>query len=466
MGEEFINYTTLITVALNTLAGRFITIKIYENKYEEANKYFSSVFLSNCVLAVLLGFVFSIIILVFTKFADIPKNIFWDVILLFVCLFLNCIINTVFSVFKIATFATNKLYLDSMRQIEARVIKVFLIVLLFSVWIPRVYYVGIATLISELYIVIFNIYYVKKFLPDIHIKKQSFDLKYVWELICSGIWNTFNRLGQILLGGIDLLISNVWINSVSMGILSVSKLIPNAIHVVVGSLVSVFLPDFTILYAQKKNDELVSFVKQSMKIMGIFSDLPVVVLIICGESFYKLWQPSLDAKQLHILSVLACFSLIFCGGLNCIYNIFTVLNKLKWNAVSVIVIGIVNTVCIYFVLRLTNFGIYAVAGVSSLLGIIRSLLFVIPYGAICLRQKWYCFYKEVILSIVFTIVCCLIGIVVKKMIIVENWLNWSVFALIIIIESSIVAWWVMFSKKERIELYGIIKQIMQEKGLF
>ena len=41
LSNEFIGYAQIITVALNSMASRFITIRIHENDYENANKYFN-----------------------------------------------------------------------------------------------------------------------------------------------------------------------------------------------------------------------------------------------------------------------------------------------------------------------------------------------------------------------------------------------------------------------------------------
>lgn len=42
--NTIISYTELVTVALNALAGRFITIEYVRGRIDNANKYFSSVF--------------------------------------------------------------------------------------------------------------------------------------------------------------------------------------------------------------------------------------------------------------------------------------------------------------------------------------------------------------------------------------------------------------------------------------
>ena len=50
LADNFVNYASLITIALNSMASRFITIKIYENKMDEANVYFNSVLIGNTIL--------------------------------------------------------------------------------------------------------------------------------------------------------------------------------------------------------------------------------------------------------------------------------------------------------------------------------------------------------------------------------------------------------------------------------
>lgn len=40
LGNNVINYITILTVALNSVAGRFITIEYHQGKKKEANEYF------------------------------------------------------------------------------------------------------------------------------------------------------------------------------------------------------------------------------------------------------------------------------------------------------------------------------------------------------------------------------------------------------------------------------------------
>ena len=458
LANNFISYAGLISISLNSMAGRFITIKIHENDIDGANRYYTSVFFANFFITAVMGVVFVTATVFLEHIINIPENIFWDVKILFALLFLNCMLGTLGSVFGVSTFATNKLYISSMRAIESNLLKVAIILPAFILFVPRVSYLGISTLACGLYAFGFNVYYMKKLLPDLSIRRAFFDIKAVIEIMMSGIWNLINRVGTLLLDGLDLLITNLLINPVSMGILSLAKSIPGMITGIIGSTVGIFSPNFTILYSQKKDAELLASVKQSMKIMGVMANLPIIILIVCGDLFFALWQPTQDATQLHILSILTCACLIFSGGINCIYNIFTVVNKLKFNSLVVISSGILSTITVFILLKTTNLGIFAVAGTSTVISIIRNFAFTAPYGAICLKQKWYALYPEILKAAVYAIIGACIGYAIRQVVFIDGWIGLVILALITLIASLLVGFFIILNREDRRVVMSKIKR--------
>lgn len=456
LANNFISYASLITVALNALAGRFISISIFEKDYDGANKYYSSVFFANCILSGFMLIVALVVWIYLEHIIKIPENIFWDVKILFAALFINCIINTVTSVFSVATFATNKLYLGSIRNIESSVVRAIILVLLFVFCSPKVSYLGITSLIVGIYCAGYNYYYTRRLTPYLNIRKKHFDCRAVFELVSSGIWNLVTRLGQILTDGLDLLITNIFIDATAMGVLSLAKTVPGAITGIVGTMVGSFSPNFTQLYAEKKFDELKSAVKQSMKIMGVICNLPIIVLIVCGERFFTLWQPSQDPKQLQVLSILTCAGLIVNGGINCIYDIFTIVNKLKFNSLVLLVSSIISIIITFLCLKYTNLGIYAVAGVSTVIMVIKNIVLIVPYAAKCIRLKWYAFYPDVIRPVIFVAISCGIGIFLVDRITIQGWTGLIISATISIVISVFIGWFVIFRKSERSAIIRLV----------
>lgn len=48
IANKFVSAAQIVVSALNTMASRFITIRIHRNEQQEAEEYFSSVFLPMC----------------------------------------------------------------------------------------------------------------------------------------------------------------------------------------------------------------------------------------------------------------------------------------------------------------------------------------------------------------------------------------------------------------------------------
>lgn len=449
LANNFISYAGLITIALNSLAGRFITVRIYRNDMEGANRYYTSVFFANVALTAFMTIVSVLTVVYLDKLIEIPADIIADVKLLFAAMFINCLISVSTSVFTVATFATNKLYLDSLRGIEANFLRMAVIVVLFVLFEPRVSFLGIASLAMGIYSVFFRVYYANKLLPELKFRRKYFDFRAIVELVASGIWNLINRVGQLLLDGLDLLISNLFISARAMGVLSLSKTVPSIITGIIGTMASIFSPDFTILYAQGKREELVASLKQSMKIMGVICNLPMIVLIVCGVPFYELWQPTQNAHELYMLSLLASGCVIISGGTNVIYSIFTVVNKLKLNSLIVVGSGFLNAGLVYAALQLTDWGVYAVAGISTLLSVIRNLVFTLPYGAKCLGTKWYTFYPDVIRPVIFVILSCAVSFGAVHFIDGKSLLALAAKGIVTVVIAAVIGFFVMFNTSDR-----------------
>lgn len=449
LGTNIISYATLVTIALNSMAGRFITIEIHKGNWYTANRYFTSVVIANIFVALLMLVPTCLFIVYLDRLFDVPNEILTDVRILFVFLFANFLIGLVISAFNVSTFATNKLYLKSLREIESNLIRTLLLFLLFIFFEPAVSYLGFATLVVLFYTGLFHVYYTKKFLPNIRIKKKYFHFKSVIEIISSGIWNSVIHVGQIMLQGLNLLIANLFINATAMGVLAVASTIPTLILLLIGVIAGVFMPDFTILYAQKKMEELIISIKRSMKILGIIINIPVAIIVAFGQEFFSLWVPTQDANLLQSLAIISLLIVVISGPINSLYGVFTVTNKLKLNAIVLVTTGVLNIIIVYILLQTTNFGIYAIVGVSVAIGIIRNLIFTAPFGAKYLGLKWNTFFPEIIKSVIGFILITIIGLMFSYFFTIQTWLAFCVFAGLTAFLGVLINMMTLLSKSER-----------------
>ena len=425
--NNLISYFSIVAIALNSMASRFIAVAYFKNNLQEASEYFSSTFFANMVLCLVFFPIFTLGI-INISWLNISSELIADVQLLMTYVSVSFILDLLCTNLNISYYVKNKLYISSLISIGGYFLKVLLLFFLFNTFTTHIAYVGFATLMVQIFVQSNNLIQKKRLVPELNIKFAYFRLKKVTELVASGTWNSITRIGGILQDGLDLLITNLMINPSDMGILAISKTIPALINNLLGTLASSFMPNLTELYAKKETEQLKKSVKQAMKIIGMLINLPIALFIGFGDVFFRLWVSTQDAKLLQILAILAIVPWAVMGQAAIIHNIFTVVNKIKINSLLVCATGFLNVFTVYILLKKTSGGLYVVAGVSSIYSILRNLLYTVPFGAVYIKCPWYTFFPEIGKSILSVTVISIISIILKGLMPGITWLWLFLFA--------------------------------------
>lgn len=462
LANNFISYATIFTVALNSMASRFITLDIQRGKIESANKYFSSVLISNIIIVLLLILPSVILIYFLENFVNVSPNILIDVKLLFVFLFLNFFITLVGGVFTVATYCTNKLYLTSIKNMESYLIKGALILILFLLFKPAIFYVGIATLVAGIYVLLFNIKFTKELLPNISVDKNNFSKEKVKTLLASGLWNSITNLGNVLADGLDLLISNLAISTDVMGLVAISKTPGNVLNTVLSSIGNVFQPQIIKYYSQDDIESVVNETKKGMKISGIFGNIPFAYIIVFGIFFCSVWMPDVDNKLLSAITAIT-FINIFSGGIiTPLYNIFTITNEVKKNALLNIISSTISTIIVLILIKTTDLDIYAVVGVSAIIGLIKGFVIVPIFCAKSLNVKANSFFTIILKYIFTTIIMIGVFFILKSLIVIKGWLGVLISIIACGVVGLIINYFFLLSKEDR---KFFINMILSKLGL-
>ena len=437
LGNNVINYITILTVALNSVAGRFITIEYHQGKKKEANEYFSSVLMANIAIIPVILAVAVPVILNAEKLLDIPVELEESVKLLFFFILFNFIITLISTVYNVATFITNRLYLSSIANIVTAVLRVFLMCLLFGMLPPNVAYIGIVTCICTFVGLVMNMYYTRLLVPDIRLKKCYVHWIKVKELISAGMWNSISRLSQVLSDGLDLVITNIWISAYLMGELSIAQQIPTYISTLTNTLINLFSPNLTMYYAKDDTEAVVKELKLSMKFSSFFVNIIFCILVIFGKYFMQLWVPNQDVNLIYSLLVVIMMSLLVSGVTTSLNNVFLVTNRLKVNSIFWLIISFTNV-------------LYAVAGVSKVTGILGNLIFVPLYACKCLKIKWNTFYPIIFRYIGTTFIMMIVFFGIKRLYVLPiNWITFFVVCVIAGFAGCIVNFFVLLNHTER-----------------
>ena len=122
---------------------------------------------------------------------------------------------------------------------------------------------------------------------------------------------------------------------------------------------------------------------------------------------------------------------MFTSGIQILFNVFQTVNKVKQNSIAMIVTGIISSTITIILAKYTNYGIYAVAGVSAFCCLVKNMVFVIPVTTKYLGLERKPFYKQVGLTFCSSIFLIIIGVMVKSQIEINSWITLIIVALII-----------------------------------
>lgn len=452
LSNNIIGYLQLATVALNSMAGRFITIEYHKGNLEQANKYFSSVFYSNVVISAVLAII-SIILLVFLEYVlHIPVNLIADVKWLFALLCLNSLLTLVFNVYIVSPFIKNRLDVTSVRNLVSNLIKAAVILILFGFFSSHLWYIGCSTLICGIYLIIANVRIKDKLTPELGVNLRYFDFAKVKTLLASGVWNLIGKLGDLLQRGLDLLFANWFINAAAMGILSITTQIPFIILSILGLFTSSFAPSLTKDFAKGNLKEMLNEVYKSIRILSISILVPIAILYIYGDVFYKLWMPTQDSLLLQKLTICGTFALLVTSPLDGFWNVFTITNKIKGSSIFMIINSLVVFLTVLLGLFLTEditTKMFIIAAVRSLYGVIRGIVFLPIYGAYCMNLKRTFFYKPIIKSLFGVLVTLGLCWMLRLLYVPDNWLGFFMSSLLVALVSCSIGSILILTKNDK-----------------
>lgn len=409
LSNTMVGYATLFTIALNSVAGRFITVAYHQGDRRKADAYFSSALAADLVMILVPTAIAVPLIINLEHVIRISPHLVTDVKWLFCFVYLNYVVATISSVLSVATFIKNKLYLSSLANIAFSVVRITVMVVCFALFPTYVLFVGLGTCLAQLTLAILNYVFTIRLTPELRIKRNAISLRATWTMLSSGIWNTVINLQQILQNGLSLLIANLAISPLHMGYLSIAQVVPNALVTLTNTISGLFSPEQTRLYAQGNHNALLDELKTGMRITGLFTNIIVVTLLINGSAFIALWQPSQNTHMIYLLMILTLSGFFFTGIAGTLQAVPLLVNRLRNYSLSWLACGIISLIATLVCVKFSNWGIYAVAAVPQIVDILANITFVPVYAAICLRLSWSRFYSVYAQYLVSAITAIVLG---------------------------------------------------------
>lgn len=425
LANSIIGYTLLVTVALNSMMGRFVSIKYHEGNFEEASRFISSAFWANTFFSLLMVPMLCVFTIYMDIFVDIPQRLDTDVKSLFLLLVLSTFFSLATNAINISTFIRNRLELSNIRGIISNILRAAILVTTFSLFTPHLWYFGFAAIICSVYTTITYWRLYNRLTPELSIRFKFFSISHAIQLIKSGAWNLLSQLSNILNQGLDLLLANVFIGATAMGVLSIVKAIPLIVIGIFGALCGNFAPRYVELYAKGDMVGLRSELLKSIRIMGLFTAIPTAIIYGYSDIFFSVWLPGQDSDLLYMLIIISCIGMNFALPYESLWYIFTLTNTVKRSSINLIEYASATIILVILGLLFTHgndiAGLFVLCSVRTILGAIRCVTFLPLYGAKVLSFKKSTFYPPLVHNLIVVLIATVASILFKVLFLSKSW---------------------------------------------
>lgn len=426
LANDFVSYAAIIATVFNSVASRFIANSFYKKDYETANYYFNSLIAANIAISAVLGLAGVLLVPNLDKVLSIPVSLVFDVKLTFALIFGSYIISLLTLVFTTSTFVTNRTDIQGIRNIIQYLIRFALIIIFLNYISVRIYWVALATLVATAVISIMNMSLTKKLTPELKIDPSKAKRKYAIELAKSGSWMALTSISTVLLRGLDLTVANIFVGDYEMGLLSIARTIPNNVTSIVATVAPIFTPIFISYYARNDVDGLTNDVKKTIKTMALILFVPISGFIVFSYDFYSLWQNSLSDKEVLLITLLSTLTIIqsyFDSVTATMAQISVVVNKLKLPVFVSLGCGIVSIVAEIVLIKFFGLGLYAIVLSTTVVMIIRYVVFNSFYAAWCLKKPMAFFLPTVLKTWLSIPVLIILMVLIRTVLPIHSWIG-------------------------------------------
>jgi membrane protein EpsK len=386
------SYMALMSLGLNSAMGRFLTMALGREDHKEANVIFNVTFWANLALALMLVVPAAVAVANVDHILRIPAGYENAARWLFAGTVAAFLLNQVKTPFTASPFSTNRLDLFNLVAVGETLTRVGLVVGLFLVVAPRLEYIGMAILAGTVVSTVGMIKLWKTLTPTLTINLHSFDWKLLKALCCTGGWVLVSQLGLMLYLNIDLLLANRLFGPEESGRYAVVLQLPILLRAGCIAVGGIFPATMFQLYARGETGELVRYLNNAIKFLGLV--MALAIGLVCGfsEPLLRLWLgPAFGslAPLLFLMAIHLCLSL----SMYPLWAVPLAANRMRTQGLVALGVGLGNL--LLGLVLAQRWGLYGLAIAGAVMLTIRYVLFAPVYAARVLNLPYRTFFRAV-----------------------------------------------------------------------
>ncbi len=391
----FSEYVGIIIQSLNSAISRFLLIALQKKDYFQANEIFNTSLVIMFIFSLLQIIFMVIVVFDISFFINVPEELKSDAIWLFSFTFAGFSLSLFRAVFTTPLYSYNRTDLIQMSAVMQTLLRVIIIVLLFTVDEPLLKYVGIANFSASLFSFLFILYLSKKMVPELKFNVLMFNIKRVKDLTSMGGWVLVNQVGSLLFLKIDLYIVNAYLGAYQAGEYAMVMQWNNLIRAMIGVFAGIISPVLMIYYARNEIVKLVDLSKISVKLLGLLLAVPLGLICALAGDILSLWVGE-EFRYLEGLMILSLAPLVINLAVLPLFTINTAYNRVKLPGIITIVLGVISFGFAILLVTQTNLGIYGVLLAGVIILTLKNVIFIPIYSAYILNASKLIFIKSLV----------------------------------------------------------------------
>lgn len=447
LATSMTGYVNLVIQSLNISVARYLTIDLQKEDYDKANITFNTALFGTLGIFLLMLPIVFILSFYAPDFFSIPANQKQDALLLFLGIIGAFMIRAWSSNFGVSLFAYNRLDLQNIIDSINLLVQVAFIIILFSIFSPKLSYIGLSYLLGSSVASIVTFFFSKKVNPHFKIKIKDFKASNLRNITKTGGWITMNQIGALLYLQIDLIVVNKLFGATAGGEYSIVLMWSTLIRGIAGIMAVVLTPVILSHYANDKIEEIISMSKSSVKFMGLAMALPIG--LICGFSplLLSLWVGP-EFIRLWPLMFLHLLHLVINLSVSPLFSINVAFDKVKIPALVTFFMGICNLLLAIIFALFTNLGYYGVAVAGAIMLTAKNSLFTPVYAAKIMGIPYKIFIESMIPGILSAFTVTGIVWIICKYINISSLLSLTIACVTISIVYFGFSWVTCLTKEE------------------
>jgi O-antigen/teichoic acid export membrane protein len=448
LATSLTSYVTIVTDSLNLAVSRFLTVDLQRHDYKKANRTFNTALFGLSGIIIILIPVVVLLSYYAPKFFNVPTGQEFEVIVLFLGVFTSVLIRSWSSNFTVSLFAYNRLDLQNLLNIVNVIVQVSCIVALFTLFSPRLGYIGYAYVVSSIVFLLGAIVLSHRINPHLHLDVKDFDRSRLRELTDMGWWTIVNQIGALLFLQIDLIAVNILFGATIAGEYAVVFLWVTLLRVIAGTVSGVLSPMILTYYAKGERDQMIRLTISAIKGLGFFIALPIG--LICGFAPYilTLWVGPQFAHLSPLMWMLTLPLVITVCALP-LFPINVALNKVRIPGIVTLVTGIGNVILAFSLPGILGWGYYGVAAAGAIVLTLKNALFTPWYATKIMHRPSNTFTKSIIFGIFATFMVAGLTTVIGEIFIPSSLINLAIYCGLISLVYAIIIWYIGLNEFER-----------------